>query len=152
VLELLAERDFNQLCLEAKAGRRAQGLVVEKLFLDKCGADKGIHAPTFEEERACRRHRGGGGCILPLILTTRKCFEVQFSPFFTQSVCKSFGTALCLLVESEGCARWLRALSCFSGMQAKCKGQVALSGAIWGQSAFQTESLIVCSKLNGHSG
>jgi len=52
---------FNQLRLEAKAGRTAQGLVVEKLFLAKHRADKGIQARTFEEERAHRRGRGGGG-------------------------------------------------------------------------------------------
>ena len=51
---------FNQLCLEAKAGCTAQGFEVEKLFLAKHQADKGIQAPTFEEETAHRRRHGGG--------------------------------------------------------------------------------------------
>jgi len=51
---------FNQLCLEAGAGRTAQGLAVENVFLDKHRNDKRIRAPTFEEEKARRRRRGGG--------------------------------------------------------------------------------------------
>jgi len=50
---------FNQLCLEAKAGRTAHGLAVEKLFLDKHRADRGIQAPTFKQEKARRHCRGG---------------------------------------------------------------------------------------------
>ena len=58
---------FNQLCLEAKAGRTVQGLVVEKLFLDKCHLDKGILAPTFEGETAPRHRHGGGGCAVAAV-------------------------------------------------------------------------------------
>ena len=50
----------NKLCLEARAGRTAQGLAVEKVFLTKCRDDKGIRAPTFEQEKARRCRRGGG--------------------------------------------------------------------------------------------
>jgi len=55
---------FNQLCLEAKAGHTAQGLAVERLFLAKHWEDKGIQAPTCEEEiaRICR-HGGGGRAV-----------------------------------------------------------------------------------------
>ena len=52
---------FHQLGLEAKAGHTAQGLVVEKPFLEKHQADKGIQDPTLDEERARRCRRGGGG-------------------------------------------------------------------------------------------
>jgi len=38
---------FNQLRLEAGAGRTAQGLAVENVFLDKHRNDKGICAPHF---------------------------------------------------------------------------------------------------------
>jgi len=52
---------FNALRLEAKAGRTAEGLAVENVFLDKCRNDKGICAPTFEQEKARRRRGGRGG-------------------------------------------------------------------------------------------
>jgi len=51
---------FNALRLEAGAGRTPQGLAVENLFLTKHWDDKGIRAPTFNEEVARRRRRGGG--------------------------------------------------------------------------------------------
>ena len=52
---------FNQLCAEAKAGCTAQGLTIEKVFLAKLWADKGIKASTFEEEIARIRHCGDNG-------------------------------------------------------------------------------------------
>jgi len=51
---------FNELRVEARAGRTAQGLKVETLFLNKYRDDKDICAPTFEQEKARRRRRGGG--------------------------------------------------------------------------------------------
>ena len=49
---------FNALRDLAKTGRTPQGLAVENLFLTKCRDDKGIRAPTLEEEVARRRRRG----------------------------------------------------------------------------------------------
>jgi len=43
---------FNELGLEARAGRTAQGLALENFFLTKCWRDEGIHAPTLEQEIA----------------------------------------------------------------------------------------------------
>jgi len=52
---------FNELHLEAGAGRTPQGLAVENLFLTKHRDNKGIRAPTFNEEVARRCRRGGAG-------------------------------------------------------------------------------------------
>jgi len=49
---------FNVLHDEAKAGCTAEGLKVETLFLNKCRDDKGILAPTLDEEVARRRRCG----------------------------------------------------------------------------------------------
>ena len=50
---------FNALRDLAKTGRTPEGLKVETLFLNKYRDDKGIRAPTLEEEVARRRRRGG---------------------------------------------------------------------------------------------
>ena len=50
---------FAQLCVDAKSGRTPQGLKIEQVFLAKYRADKGILAPTQDEERARRNRRGG---------------------------------------------------------------------------------------------
>jgi len=50
---------FNELRVEA--GRTAQGLAVENVFLDKYRNDKGIRAPTFEQEKARKNRRNRGG-------------------------------------------------------------------------------------------
>jgi len=52
---------FNQLHLEAKAGRTSQGLAVENVFLHKHRNDKGILAPTFEQEKARKNRHGRAG-------------------------------------------------------------------------------------------
>ena len=51
---------FEQLRVAAKSGRTPQGLKIEQVFLAKYRADKGILAPTQDEERARRNRRGGG--------------------------------------------------------------------------------------------
>ena len=51
---------FAELRVEAKSGRTPQGLKVEQVFLAKCRDDKGILAPTQDEEKARRNRRGGG--------------------------------------------------------------------------------------------
>ena len=50
---------FAKLRVDAKSGRTPQGLKIEQVFLAKCRADKGILAPTQDEERARRNRRGG---------------------------------------------------------------------------------------------
>ena len=52
---------FAQLRVAAKSGRTPQGLKIEQVFLATYWADKGILAPTQDEERARRNRRGGGG-------------------------------------------------------------------------------------------
>ena len=52
---------FEQLRVDAKSGRTPQGLKIEQVFLAKYRADKGILAPTQDEERARRNRRGGAG-------------------------------------------------------------------------------------------
>jgi len=69
---------FNQLCVESKAGRIAKGLVVENLFLDKYRKDKGIQAPTFEEETARRRHRGRGRAVAAAPVMDAEAVQAQF--------------------------------------------------------------------------
>jgi len=63
---------FDQLCVDAKLGRTPQGLKIEQIFLAKCRADKGILAPTQDEERARRNRRGGGACqvAVPPVMDT----------------------------------------------------------------------------------
>jgi len=51
---------FNELRVEAGHGHTPQGMAVEILFLTKHRDNKGIRAPTFDKEAACRRRRGGG--------------------------------------------------------------------------------------------
>ena len=51
---------FNELRDVANSGCTPPGLRVETLFLNKHRDDKGIRAPTLEEEVARRRRRGGG--------------------------------------------------------------------------------------------
>ena len=51
---------FEQLRVDAKSGRTPQGLKIEQVFLAKYRADKGILAPTQDEERARKNRRGGG--------------------------------------------------------------------------------------------
>lgn len=51
---------FNELHDVAGAGRTPQGLAVENLFLTKYRDDKGIRAPTLDEEVARRRRHGAG--------------------------------------------------------------------------------------------
>ena len=48
---------FDTLRGLVRQGRNAQGLAVEKAFLRKIRADKGILADTYEEERARKRRR-----------------------------------------------------------------------------------------------
>ena len=43
---------YKVLRAAAKAGRTPQGLAIEKVFLAKHRSDKGIEAPTAEEEKA----------------------------------------------------------------------------------------------------
>jgi len=50
---------FNQLRVEAKSGCTPQGLKVEQVFFAKHRAEKSIQAPTLDQERARRKHRGG---------------------------------------------------------------------------------------------
>ena len=52
---------FEQLRVAAKSGRTPQGLKIEQVFLAKYRADKGILAPTQDEERARKNRRGGAG-------------------------------------------------------------------------------------------
>ena len=65
---------FNKLRVEARAGRTSQGLKVENLFLTKCRDNKGIRAPTFEQEKARRRRRGGRRqvAVAPVIILNSK--------------------------------------------------------------------------------
>ena len=51
---------FAQLRVAAKSGRTPQGLKIEQVFLAKYRDDKGILAPTQDEEKARKNHRGGG--------------------------------------------------------------------------------------------
>ena len=51
---------FEQLRVDAKSGRTPQGLKIEQVFLAKYRDDKGILAPTQDEEKARRNRRGGG--------------------------------------------------------------------------------------------
>jgi len=67
---------FEQLRVEAKAGRTPQGLKIEQIFLAKCRADKGILAPTQEEERA-RRNRSGGGARQVAVAPVMDAVAVQ---------------------------------------------------------------------------
>lgn len=49
---------FNALKTCTKQGRTADGLAVEKAFLTKLRADKGLTEPTHEEEKKKRRRAG----------------------------------------------------------------------------------------------
>jgi len=69
---------FNELRLEARAGRTAQGLAVENVFLDKHRNDKGIRAPTFEQEKARKRSRGGGRQVAAAPVMNAEAVQGQF--------------------------------------------------------------------------
>jgi len=68
---------FNELRVEARAQHTAQGLKVETL-LNKHGDDKGIHAPTFEQEKARRRCPGGGRQVAAAPVMNAEAVQQQF--------------------------------------------------------------------------
>lgn len=57
-ISLEGKQRFNALKTYTKQGRTAAGLAVEKAFLTKLRADKGITMPTHEEEKKKRRRAG----------------------------------------------------------------------------------------------
>ena len=52
---------YVQLRGEVRRGRSEHGLEVERAFLRKIRADRGIVGATWEEERARRRRQGNRG-------------------------------------------------------------------------------------------
>jgi len=69
---------FNELRDVAKAGRRVEGLKVETLFLNKYRDDKGIRAPTAEEEKARRRRRGAGRQVAAAPVMNAEAVQQRF--------------------------------------------------------------------------
>jgi len=69
---------FNELRLEARAGCTPQGLAVENLFLTKCRDDKGIHAPTLDQDAARRRRRPGARQVAVAPVMNAEAVQQQF--------------------------------------------------------------------------
>ena len=69
---------FIKLCDLAKTGRTPQGLAVENLFLTKYRDDKGIRAPTLEEEVARRRRRGATRQVAVAPVMNAEAVQQQF--------------------------------------------------------------------------